>query len=310
MPIPAWVEAFKRPVKLGLSVAVMAAAVSLFLPNFYRSEARVLPVESKGMGGNLGNLAAAAAAFGVSVPGGEGSDANFVDILNSRTLRERLLKTEFSFKVRSWRFGGEHEERQTLEQYLEEKNLDRTIKKLAEVLAVSRDLKSKVITISAETKSADLSQQIVRRWLQLLEGFVQEKGRTRGSAKASFSEARLEDSRKEMNQVEDDFRRFLDANRNFALSTDPSVRLRGMRLEAELKLRQQLVTSLALSREQALMEEKNDIPIVNVLDAGNLPIEKSRPTRSVLVLGLFFATTIGSVAWAKRDQLVSVLRVS
>lgn len=309
MVFPDWVAGLKRPLQIGLAAAVATAVITLFLPNYYKSEARVLPVEAKGMGGGLGNLAAAAAAFGVSVPGGDGSDANFIDILNSRTLREKLLETEFTFKERAWRFGGEQPRKETLEAYLEQPNRDRSLRALGKVLSTSRDLKSKVITLGAETKSPELSQQIVRRTLELLEAFVQEKGRTRGGAKAAFAEGRLEEARKEMAQVEDDFRRFLDGNRNYLMSADPSVRLRGMRLEAELKLRQQLVTTLALSREQALMEEKNDMPILNVLDPGNLPIDKSRPSRFVMVIASFLCVFIFIGTWENRQFVISILRV-
>jgi uncharacterized protein involved in exopolysaccharide biosynthesis len=275
--------------------------VTLFLPNYYRSEARLLPVESKGIGGNLGGLASAAAAFGVSVPGGDSSDANFVDVLNSRWLKEQLLQTEFQYHARSWRFGAERVEKGTLYDYLEAKNLDRAVKGLGSVLSASRDLKSKVISISAETRSPDLSQLIVQRAGKLLEVFLREKGRTRGGAKAAFAEARLADARREMDEAEDILRRFLEGNRNVQTSGDPSVRLKGSRLETELRLRQQLVTTLAMNREQALLEEKNDIPILNVLDAGNLPIDKSKPTRSMMVLLAMLLVGAGSWIWLNRE---------
>ena len=277
------------------------ALYALSMPNYYRSEARLLPVESKGIGGNLGGLASAAAAFGVSVPGGDSSDANFVDVLNSRWLKERLLQTEFQYHARSWRFGAEHLEKGTLYDYLEAKNMDRAVKELGAVLSASRDLKSKVISISAETKSPELSQIIVQRAGKLLEVFLQEKGRTRGGAKATFAEARLVDARREMDEVEDILRRFLEGNRNFQSSGDPSVRLKGSRLETELRLRQQLVSAIAMNREQALLEEKNDIPILNVLDPGNLPIDKSKPARSVMVLFAMLLVCACVWIWLNRE---------
>ncbi len=303
LQLPPWVLGLKRPFQIGFAAACTTALLSLFLPNYYKSEARVLPVEAKSMGGGLGNLAAAAAAFGVSVPGGDGSDANFVDILNSRTLREQLLQTTFIFHARAWRFGKSRERRETLQAFLAEKNGDRALKRLNEVVGVSRDLKSKVITVSAETTSPELSQQVAQRSLQLLEAFVQQKGRTRGGAKALFAEARLEEARKERAEAEDQFRAFLNGNRNYLSSPDPAVRLRGMRLESEYKLREQLVASLAMSREQALMEEKNDIPILNVLDPANVPLEKSKPARSVMVMLVCCLATAGSWAWLNRDWI-------
>jgi uncharacterized protein YlbG (UPF0298 family) len=222
-------------------------------------------------------------------------------VLNSRWLREQLLNTEFQYHVHSWLFGAEKVEKKTLYNYLEAKNMDHALRGIGPILFSSRDLKSKVIFINAETTSPELSQMIVQRAARLLETFNREKGRTRGGAKAAFAEARLSDARKEMDEAEDAFRRFLEANRNYLTSSDPGVRLKGTRLETELRLRQQLVTSIAMNREQALLEEKNDIPILNMLDPGNLPIDKSRPARSTFVLLAAMLAGIGSWTWLNRE---------
>lgn len=292
----------RRPLKVAMAVGVATALVTLFMPNYYRSEARLLPVEAKGAG-NLGNLAAAAAAFGVSVPGGEGTDANFVDVVNSRWLREQLVRTEFHYHLRSWRFGADRLHKDTLYDYLDEKNMDRALKELGKVLSASRDLKSKIITISAETKSPELSQQIVQRAQQLLDDFNLQKTHTRGGEKAAFAEARLQEARHRQDEAEAVLRRFLEVNRNYQTSADPAVRLEGNRLENEFRLRQQLVTTLAMNREQALLEEKNDIPILNVLDPGNLPIDKSKPSRSVIVVLAALLVGMGMWGWENRNWI-------
>lgn len=291
----------RKPLKWALAIGLLTALVTLFMPNYYRSEARLLPVESKGLSGNLGGLASAAAAFGVSVPGGDSSDANFVDVLNSRWLKEKLLQTEFQYHARSWRFGNERVEIATLYSYLGANNMDRAVQRVGEIISASRDLKSKVILISAETKSPELSQLIVQRVGKLLEAFLQDKGRTRGGAKAAFAEARLIEARREMDEAEETLRRFLESNRNFQGSGDPSVRLKGSRLETELRLRQQLVGTIAMNREQALLEEKNDIPILNILDPGNLPIEKSKPARSTIVLLVGILVGAAGWVWGNRE---------
>jgi len=290
----------KKPLCWALLAGFFISLYTLSLPNYYRSEARLLPVESKGIGGNLGGLATAAAAFGVNVPGGDSSDANFVDVLNSRWLKEQLLQTEFQYHSRSWRFGSERVEKGTIYDYLKVKNMDQAVKGLGGILSATRDLKTKIISISAETTSAELSQLIVLQAGAQLEVFLQQKGRTRGNAKADFARARLVDARREMDQAEDLLRSFLEGNRNFQTSADPSVRLKGSRLETELRLRQQLVSAIAMNREQALLEEKNDIPILNVLDPANLPIEKSKPVRSLIILAFVALTGIGAWIWLNR----------
>jgi len=293
----------KRPIQWGLAVGLITALITIFMPNYYRSEAQLLPGESKGLGGNLGGLASAAAAFGVSVPGGDSNDANFVDVLNSRSMKEQLLKSEFHYHVRPWRFGQEQPKIGTLYDYLHPSNMDSAVRSVGNVFSASRDIKSKVISISAETRSPELSQMIVQQAAKLLEVFIQEKGRTHGGAKAAFSKARLSESRREMDEAEDALRCFLEGNRNYQSSSDPSVRLKGTRLESELRLRQQLVSSIAMSHEQALMEEKNDMPILNILDPGNLPIEKSRPARLMIIFITFVLFLIGSSIWFNREWL-------
>lgn len=304
--MPSWIIRIKRSLQIGLGAALLVGLCSVFLQNLYKSEARILPEDKAGTTG-LGSIAAAAAAFGVNVPGGEGRDANFVDILQSRWVSEQLLNTEFEFKVRNWRFGSEQIQKETLYQFLKSKNIDRATKKLSSMFLVSRDPKTKVLHVTMETTSPSLSQQVINKSIALLEKFILEKGRTRGGAKALFAEARLRDARVEMNKAESEFLDFSQVNRNYQVSADPSVRIRGVRLEAELKLHQQLLTTLALNREQSLMEEKNDVPILNVLDFGNLAIDHSWPNR-VMFAGLTFLLVFATaLSYQNREWISRIL---
>lgn len=297
---------FKRPFQVGCFVALLAWVVTAFLPNIYRSEAHILPVNGKSSSTGLGNLLVAASAFGVNLLG-EGTDNNFVDVLNSRSMRERLLWTEFDFNWRTWPFGTPRKRHETLYNLLEPKNLERGVRRLGKMFVATRDPKSGILTIRAETRSPELSQQIVQRAAKYLEAIVLEKGRTRGGNKADFSAARLSDAKAEMAEAERDFSRFLQNNRNYQVSMDPTIRLTGLRLEAELKLRQQLVLSMSMNYEQALLEEKNDIPILTVLDPANLPEEKTRPMRLEMVLSSFVLAACGSLAWKNRLWIKSAI---
>jgi uncharacterized protein involved in exopolysaccharide biosynthesis len=298
--MPRLLDGLKRHMLIGLYAALVTAAISLVMSDYYRSEARLLPVDTKSSGSSMASLASAAAAFGVSVPGADSNDSNLVDILKSRWISERLLLTQYQFHEKTWRFGKDISYSETLYQYFHRKNMDRAVQKLSSVINANKDIKTKVLLITATTKSPELSQEIVQNSIRLLELFVGEKGRTRGGAKAIFASDRLEEARQEMSVAEGALQHFVEANRNYQTSTEPSVRLRGNQLEAELKLRMQLVATLAMSREQALMDEKNDVPILNVMDNGNLPYDKCWPPRSILVLIAFFLGTAGAWGYTNR----------
>jgi len=72
----------KKPLQWALAAGLLTAQMTLFLPKYYRSEARLLPVETKGLGGNLGSHAGATDAVGASVASG-GNYANFMPPLRA-----------------------------------------------------------------------------------------------------------------------------------------------------------------------------------------------------------------------------------
>ena len=292
----------RRPLGVGLAVSLVVALFSLSMPNYYRSEARILPADTRS-GVGIGAALAAAAAVGISIPGQETADSAYVDILNSRTIQESLLRTRFSFKVRTWYFGKEQDRDQSLYDFLKKKNIDQAVMASKKLISVNRDNRTKLLIISVETESAQLSQKIAQQLVYLLDEYVVIKSQSRGGLKAKYAEARLSEARNEMATTQDLFQVFLERNRNYTLSSDASVRLKGLRLENEFRLRTQIVSTLAIAREQALLEEKNDIPILNVLDPGNLPIDKSRPPRGQIVLMLMFISSLITLVIENKDWI-------
>lgn len=287
--------------RLGLIAGAAVAAITLFVPNRYTSTARILPGDAQS--GGLSSLSMLAATAGVSLPGPDSADAAYVDILESRSIAEALLATRFRFHVRAWRFGAEQLKDETLYDFLGKENLDRAVLALKAHVTITRDLKTRLLTLAVETRSPELSQEATQRLVGLLNEFALTKARTKGGEKAAFAEDRLKEARTELDQAQAAFQRFLETNRNYALSPDPAVKLEGARLEMEYRLRQELVTTLSQNREQALLDAKNDMPILNVLDPGNLPIDKSGPARSVIVIMVFLMVFFGHLFLRDRERI-------
>lgn len=294
------------PLKIALLVGSLTTVIVVFIPNRYRSQAKLLPVDPGNSFGGSG-LAAAAAVLGVGAGGQGGGDANYVDILNSRWLHEGLLNTKFKFHQQTWRFGADEPMERTLYDYLGIENQDRAVLAVDELVDASKDSKSNMITITAETRSPELSQALVHRAMALLNEFVVLNSRSRGREKASFARSRLQEAEQSRDQAETALKVFLRVNRSFGKSGDPDVLLSGQKLEVELALRRQLVATLAVNLEQALLDSKNDIPILNVLDAGNRPFEKSRPKRAIIVMVFALFSGLGVLAWQERVWLRSRL---
>ena len=66
-----------------------------------------------------------------------------------------------------------------------------------------------------------------------------------------------------------------------------------------------VLTTLTLNYEQALLEEKNDMPILNTLDAGDLPTEKSGPSRSLLMVSALIVAGLATHVMARKRPTVA-----
>lgn len=305
MKSPLWTRALKRGVIAG---AVMAL-VSLFMPDHFKSKVVLLPDRSLGAKGNqlLGSISGLSSLLG-SAGALDGADANYPDILTSRWVCEQLLRKEFTFRVRSWRYGGWKERKQTLMDYLDEDDIDRALEALLKRYSAEKTHKSYVTVFTVETTSPELSRDIAASAIQLLDRFIETQLQTRGAAKAKFVSERLAEAKREYSEAERVLRAFQYRNRNFPVSTDPGVRLEGERLSALFRFRESQVAALMLHHEQALMDAKDDTPMVNILDQANLPIRKTRPARSLLVLLAFSLAAAASLILDNRKTILEVLR--
>lgn len=289
-----------RALRIAAWTSGIALAALFLVRNNYQSDARILPSSQSGTGA-LGALADMAGLSGVG--GQSGDDQSYEDIIKSYWLEERLLNTQFEFHTHSWAFGEWKPQRMTLYQYLDKKNMDSAMDSLANVVLLTRDFKTQLLTVSAVTQSKDLSQQVAHRTVDLLNEFLVAKLKVKGANRAAFSKERLAEAKAEQAKAEEEFRNFLENNRTYPNSPDPTVRLRGNHLETELKMRQQITSTLAMNLEQALLDQSNNQPVLNVLDYGNLPENKSWPSRVKLTLIIFLLTTFAAWGWSNRREI-------
>jgi LPS O-antigen subunit length determinant protein (WzzB/FepE family) len=109
-----------------------------------------------------------------------------------------------------------------------------------------------------------------------------------------FIETRVEDAQAELLGAEDQLQRFLEQNRQFQDS--PQLQFEYERLQRQVAIKQQILTSLRRSYEEARIQEVNDTPVLTVIDAANIPKEKSSPKRKVIVaVSLLMGGMIGLV---------------
>lgn len=288
---------YKKITYIIVSTSVLAMlAVCLLMRNKYTSTAAILPSGPANAISELKDLAAGPVAelgLGATNQASENSSALFPNILASRLVSEKILGRTYSFYHKSRPYAL------TLEEYIDAANMDRAIRKLAKLVNIEMDRKTGVITLSVTTKYPELSAAVVHAYLEELDDYNIHHRQSKASENQKFTARRLEEIKAELTLAEDTLKSFKEANMNYMLSSDPNLQLELARLQRDVDLKGALYLTMAQQNELAKIETVKDVPVVQVLDMGSVPQEKSRPRRSLYMaaslLGSLFISVLISI---------------
>jgi len=151
------------------AVAIVAAGISLILPNIYRADVLLAPISEEGNGGGLasrlGGLGGLASLAGVNVSGGGDVDKN-IAVFNSREFIWSFIKDKNLMPVLfadKWNAANKQWQESNVEDQPNLWDAYRLFTKKG-LLSVSTDKDSGLVTLSIEWTDADLAAQ----WANLL----------------------------------------------------------------------------------------------------------------------------------------------
>jgi uncharacterized protein involved in exopolysaccharide biosynthesis len=270
-----------------LSSLVITLVVCLLLSNKYTSAASILPSGPVGLSSDLKDLAAGSLGelgLGASNQAADNSSALFPNVLESRLISEKILQRKYSFNFKSRPMSL------TMNEYIDAANIDRTIKKLHKLVKVTADKKTGVIAIAVTTKYPELSAAVVHAYLEELDDYNIHHRQSAARENQKFTTRRLEEIKSELASAEDTLRSFKQSNMNYMISSDPGLQLELSRLQREVDIKAALYLTMAQQNESARVDAVKDVPIVQILDRGGIPIEKTSPHRSIYLLGALFGS--------------------
>lgn len=336
LPVPARRFVFaawqrRRPLALFVgSVAVLAAAISLLLPNWFTAESTILPPsESSDTFGLMGALIENTTLSRLGLFSSTTPSDIYVEILKSRTLREALIR-DFD-----------------LARHYETKGLDRTLKELGDHVRVSVAAVG-VVTVRVEDRDPERAASMANHLVDDLDRFNRESMNTRAKRTREFLEKRLVEARASMQQAESTLTAYERRNKVVA-STEaaavgamadvisqklglevrysymssysrpgspalrqleaeigamdrelvklPSLKQEGSRLSLDAEIQRRVFTLLTAQYEDMRVQETRDTPTLTVLDRARRPELKSRPRRTILVLSATAVAAALGLAW-------------
>lgn len=236
--------------------------------------------------GGLSGLAGVAGSLGVSLGGLSGgalSPQFYAELLRTRDVLGPIVRDSFAVG------GAVHTPLATLlgvdgdTPALRE---ERTIKRMREkVLEIGVAAKTGIVSVRVTTTSPEVSLALSQRLLDELNRYNLRTRQSQASAERRFAEARLGEARVSLREGEDQLQRFLQTNRSY--QNAPDLVFQQSRLDREVSMRQQLVSSLAQAYEESRLREIRDTPLITVVETARLPaLPDSRMTVVFGIVGL------------------------
>jgi uncharacterized protein involved in exopolysaccharide biosynthesis len=278
----------------GVTVAAILIAL-LAMHASYIAQTTILPdVDIMNMVGKMGGLQALASAAGIGNQIVSPSQL-YPDILMSERVLERVIYHRY--RTESYPDGINLIQFYKYDDEDSVYNYEQCLKDLRkDIITIDVDRKTTIITLTVTTKEKQLSADIANQITAELDDYQRNFRRTNASEQRKFLEQRLTEVKEELTKSEEKLKDFREKNRRVEQS--PQLMLEQGRLERDVELNSTLFIQLTSQYDLAKLDEIKNTPVVQVLDVGRAPSERSRQgKRRVMVLGAAFLTLLCSSGW-------------
>lgn len=320
-------------ITFGLFV-VLGVLIAMLSPVKYRAGAVLLPqVEDQRDLGQLGGLASLA---GVDLAGMMGNSSGiapelYPNIVSSYPFLNELVHTEFAFSGSDegktlFKHLEENQKANVLLKYtlrlpwtlkemlfpLKETELSASAERDGRMIAVTRDeldifetvgshlsvevsTKTGLVSVAFSWEDPYVAAQVAQKVVDLLQEYVIDYKTSQVRNSLDFVEARFEEKKKEFELAQERLFAYQDAHRN---RVSERISARFQELSDEYNLTRAIYQNLAQQVEQTRLTVKKETPAFSVLEPVKIPVEKSEPRRSVIVVGFgLLGFVLGLLFW-------------
>ena len=277
-----------RIARWALLGGVIALAPVIAKPLTYRASASFIP---QGYESGRSGLAGIAGQFGISlnVPTGNQSLSPdfYVQLLSSRVLLRPIVDDSFAVtELGSRRIpfmellaiqGGTPASRE-----------ERAVRALSGMISTTVVRTTGVVELAVTSLYRSLSLAVAAALVNGINDYNTRVRQGQAGAERKFVEGRLAVAGDDLQVAEDGLSRFMRANRN--VGSSPELAMERDRLERDVGLKQQLLSSLAQSYEDVRIREVRDTPVITMFE---LPSAPTRPEPRGRLSRLLFGLMVG-----------------
>jgi len=296
----------KRIMQITAIVILIGVFYALLATPLYKSTISIYP-SGGGEISQMAEIKSMASAFGIGSSMAQNS-LNIGDIISSRSLQKKLIyykwnsenfdvpvnlityweidditKFNISFNPIQWvksfkRLLGSMPD---VNPYLDYKFEMAAIGELSERIEM-RQTKTGLYIISVWMEEKDLAAEIANEIYNILVEFITVSHVNKARMNREFIQERLKDIDIELNNAEENLKKFREENRS--ITESPQLELILGRLMRDVELQTQLYITLLEQLELAKIKELDESPTLTVLDKATPPLKKDKPKNKILVI--------------------------
>lgn len=315
-----------------LVFGILGAVYSLTLVNEYSSTVKMLPeIDSKSGGGGLSGLKSLAGLAGVDLGSSSGSEAIrpdlYPNILQSTPfLMSAIEQKVYVGKTKKWvvlkdlfgkeaikpkiYFGYDNEEKEkkseddlgqipqnAISQDALQLNIktDGLINSVKGRISADIDKKSGVITISVKMPDPVVATSMATFAQNYLTEYVTKYRTQKAKTELEFLSKRKQEAKDSYDKALFNLSSYQDQNRNIFLNVARDME---KKLQYEVDVAYNIYSTISTQVEDSKIKVQRQVPVIKILEPAQVPVNKTEPKRSLIVLGFFFVGFILSVVGA------------
>ena len=165
---------------------------------------------------------------------------------------------------------------------------------LAQVVSIEVDDQEGLVSISVELADRMVAAQLAQAATDLLQSNIIAFKSQSARNNLDFIESQFESKRQEFEEIQDSIAVFKDQNLNI---TSSLYQNQLTRLESQFTVISSVFQELAGQVEQAKIQVNKDTPIFTIIEPVSVPLERSKPKRTMMVIVWTFLGGLFSVGW-------------
>lgn len=153
------------------------------------------------------------------------------------------------------------------------------------MIGISKDIKTSVLRLSVNAPDPQLSCELNRYILNYISDYLRNSLKTQAKEKRIFIEDRIKETKIDLEKNENYLAKFRESN---IFNQSPHLALEEARLIRKTQICQEVFLQFQKQYELTRIEELDDQTLIQVVKTPEIPLDRSKPNRMLIVIISFF----------------------